>query len=123
MLILVQNGKPAILESIAITMADTNPAYIYCYPRRDTDLLLFTIFTRELNEDEVNIYVAYVFEDGLKFIPDTLPVVNDANSMIIGKSQEIIDKVFTEMHVIGECEQCPILMYHGTVQEFQLLFE
>ena len=104
-------------------MDGTNPPYIYTFLRRDTDQVQFDIFTRQLNENDVNMYVEYICEDEFTFLPETLRIIHDAgNSIVVDKTQDILHKILTVMHMIGECDECPILMYHGTVEEFLRFF-
>ena len=105
-------------------MARINPPYIYGYLRSDTIQVQFDIFTRKLNENDANMYVEYICEDGFKSIPETLPIMNDAqNPIVLNKTQDTLLKIFTIMQVVGRCDESPILMFHGTVEEFLRSFD
>ena len=104
-------------------MDEVNEPYIYGFLRSDTTQMQFDIFTRKLNENDVNMYVEYICEDEFKLIPETLPIMNDAeNSIVLDKTQDNLYKIFTKMQVIARCDESPILMYHGSVQEFLRFF-
>ena len=104
-------------------MDGTNEHYIYGFLRSDTTQVQFDIFTRKLNENDVNLYVEYICEDEFKLIPETLPIMNNAeNSIVLDKTQDNLYKIFTKMQVIARCDESPILMYHGSVQEFLRFF-
>ena len=105
-------------------MARNNQHYIYAYLRSDTIRVQFDIFTRKLNENDANMYVEYICEDGFKPIPETLPIWNDAqNPIVLNKTQDILLKIFAIMQVVGRCDESPILMFHGTVEEFLRSFD
>ena len=94
-------------------------SFIYCYLHDDTDMLLFNIFVRALNDGELTSYLEYVRADGLKLLPDVLPVEEEIpNTMVVGKSPAIIAKLSETMTTIGECNQCPIFRYEGTLDGF-----
>ena len=94
-------------------------SFIYCYLHDGTDMLLFNIFVRALNDGELTSYLEYVRTEGLKLLPDVLPVEEDIpNTMVIGKSPDIIAKLSETMTTIGECNACPIFRYEGTVDGF-----
>jgi len=94
-------------------------SYIYCYLLDDTDTLLLNSFIRALDEGELNIYLDYVYEEGLKVIPDVLPVEEDfPYTMMIDKKQPMIEKLLMTMTIVGKCNECPILMYKGSVDGF-----
>ena len=109
----------ALLQTRIEDFFKQRASYIYCYLQNDTDNLLFNIFIRALDEDELSIYLDYVNEEGLKEIPDALPVEEDIpNTAMIGKTQDMIEKMLMIMTTVGEYEACPILMYKGSVDGF-----
>ena len=94
-------------------------SFIYSYLDNGTDMLLFNIFVQALNKGELNLYLEYVRAEGLQLLPDVFPVEEDIpNTMIIGKSPDIIAKLFETMTTIGECNACPIFRYEGTLDGF-----
>ena len=94
-------------------------SFIYCYLLEESDVLLFNIFVRALNDGELTLYLEYVRAEGLKLLPDVLPVEEEIpNTMVIGKSPAIIAKLSETMTIIGECNECPIFQYEGTLDGF-----
>ena len=93
-------------------------SYIYCFPRRNSKYLLFDVFTRAMDQTEVNIYLEYVCEDGPKLLPDALPAEAGANCILLRVTRELLQKIMTDMTIIGLYDEYPVLMYHGMVHEF-----
>ena len=93
-------------------------SYIYCFPRRNSNYLLFNVFTRAMNQTEVDIYLEYVCEDGPKLLPDALPAEAGANCILFRKTRELLQKIMTDMTIIGLYDEYPVLRYHGMVHEF-----
>ena len=93
-------------------------SYIYCFPRRNSNYLLLNVFTRKMDETEVNIYLDYVCGDGPQLLPDALPGEAGANCILFRKTRELLQKIMTDMTIIGLYDEYPVLMYHGMVHEF-----
>ena len=104
-------------------MASEGSIYIYCYPRRDSNLILFNTFTRKMDVAEVNVYLDYVCEDGPKLLPDILPAEESPNCIIFRKTRALLEKIMTHMTIIGMYNEYPVLRYHGVAHEFVQMLE
>ena len=92
--------------------------YIYCFPWTVTNFLLVNVFSRVLDEYEVNTYVEYVHQEEPQAVPETLPISMGENTFLLDNVPQVRNKLDIVMNAIGECDGIPILMFHGPLCNF-----